>query len=133
MIAYLLIISIAFYAVAFSLIQLVGEYLFTQRVKDDQRIADNLADQVADACAGLNAAAMYDSALAASSEEGSRVLILDPYGVVQVDSESVLNGNRFQNRQAQSVLNGQARDYGFYDTESTSGQTAREPDISRSS
>ena len=122
MIAYLLIISIAFSAVAFSLIQLVGEYLFTQRVKDDQRIADNLADQVADACAGLNAAAMYDSALAASSEEGSRVLILDPYGVVQVDSESVLNGNRFQNRQAQSVLNGQARDYGFYDTESTSGR-----------
>ncbi|MDD6882349.1 MAG: HAMP domain-containing sensor histidine kinase [Eubacteriales bacterium] len=122
MIAYLLIISIAFSAVAFSLIQLVGEYLFTQRVKDDQRIADNLADQVADACAGLNAAAMYDSALSASSEEGSRVLILDPYGVVQVDSESVLNGNRFQNRQAQSVLNGQARDYGFYDTESTSGR-----------
>lgn len=122
LIAYLLIISIAFSAVAFSLIQLVGEYLFTQRVKDDQRIADNLADQVADACAGLNAAAMYDSTLAASSEEGSRVLILDPYGVVQVDSESVLNGNRFQNRQAQSVLNGQARDYGFYDTESTSGR-----------
>ena len=37
--SYLLIIVVAFSAVAISLIQLVGEYFFNQRIRDDQRIA----------------------------------------------------------------------------------------------
>ena len=58
LIAYLLIISIAFSVVAVSLIQLVGDYLFKQRVRDDQRIAENLAEQMNDeisVCVALRA------------------------------------------------------------------------------
>ena len=36
---YLLIIGVAFYVVAASLIQLVGDYMFSQRVQEEQRIA----------------------------------------------------------------------------------------------
>ncbi len=107
--------------VAFSLIQLVGEYLFTQRVRDDQRIAENLAAQMEADLAGMNAHSMYETARVASQEEGSRVLVLDRYGVVQVDSESSLNGCRFENSQALSVLQGQQNDYGFYDSGESPG------------
>ena len=55
MIAYLLIIAVAFSVVGVSLIQLVGEYMFNQRIKEDQRIADSLAERVCVPFAALNA------------------------------------------------------------------------------
>ena len=54
MFAYLLIITVAFSAVAVSLIQLVGEYLFTQRIKDDQRIAETLSEQIGQSLVALD-------------------------------------------------------------------------------
>ena len=97
LIAYLLIISIAFSVVAATLIQLVGDYMFNQRVRDDQRVAENLSSIMGEALFSLDVNAMLASAADASSEGLSRVLVLDRYGVVQVDAYSQLNGRRFEN------------------------------------
>ena len=85
LIAYLLIISIAFSVVAATLIQLVGDYMFNQRVRDDQRVAENLSSIMGEALFSLDVSAMLASAADASSEGLSRVLVLDRYGVVQVE------------------------------------------------
>ena len=119
LIAYLLIISIAFSVVAATLIQLVGDYMFNQRVHDDQRIAQNLASIMAEALFSLDAGAMYVNALDASSEGASRVLVLDRYGVVQVDAYSQLNGRRFENAEAVAALTSGEDDYGFYNANDT--------------
>lgn len=104
MIAYLLIIAIAFSVVAVSLIQLVGDYLFSQQVKDDQRIAENIAAALMGDYLARDAAGLYESASGYAAGGLSRVLVLDRYGVVQVDTDSALNGSRFQNPEAASVL-----------------------------
>lgn len=115
MIAYLLIIAIAFSVVGVSLLQLVGEYLFTQRVRDDQRIADSLSEQLSASLAGLNVDEMYRIACEMCADGTGRVLVLDQYGVVQVDTQSTLNGTRFENIEAANVLAGASSSYGFYD------------------
>ena len=104
LIAYLLIISIAFSVVAATLIQLVGDYMFNQRVRDDQRVAENLSSIMSEALFSLDVSAMLASAADASSEGLSRVLVLDRYGVVQVDAYSQLNGRRFENAEVANVL-----------------------------
>ncbi len=104
MIAYLLIIAIAFSVVAVSLIQLVGDYLFSQQVKDDQRIAENIAAALMGDYLARDAKGLYESASGYAAGGLSRVLVLDRYGVVQVDTDSTLNGSRFQNPEAANVL-----------------------------
>ena len=113
--AYLLIIVAAFTAVAISLIQLVGENLFTQRVRDDQRIAEALSEQIGAPLVALDIDALLSLARGAADENAGRVLVVDPYGVVQADTLSELTGTRFPNRETASVLTGAERDYGFYD------------------
>ena len=82
LIAYLLIISIAFSVVAATLIQLVGDYMFNQRVRDDQRVAENLSSIMSEALFSLDVGSMFLSAVDASGAGLSRVLVLDRYGVV---------------------------------------------------
>lgn len=115
LLAYLLIIAIAFSVVGFSLLQLVGEYLFNQRVKDDQRIADTLSEQIRDPLMNLDVNSMYELALERCANDEARMLVLDQYGVVQVDTHSALNGMRFANAEASSVLcQNASSSYGFY-------------------
>lgn len=111
----------AFSVIAFSVLQLVGEYLFNQRMKEDLRIADTLSEQMSQPLSLRDAAGMYQTASETCTESTSRVLVLDGYGVVQVDTDSLLNGTRFENAEAASVLSGTDSSYGFYDT---SGQNA---------
>ncbi len=118
LVAYLLIIGVAFSVVGVSLIQLVGEYLFTQRVRDDQRVADALAEQVRAPFAALDVTAVYAAARETCAGGASRVLVLDRYGVVQVDTLSLLNGTRLESVEAAEVLGGGASSYGFYDAAS---------------
>ena len=105
----------AFTVIGFSLIQLVGEYLFTQRTRDDQRIAENLAEAFSGDLVAFDAQSMYDAAREAALAQQSRVLVLDPLCVVQVDSASEMNGQRFITAEIDNVLKGSAGDYGFYD------------------
>ena len=106
---------VAFAVIGVSLIQLVGEYLFTQRTRDDQRIADTLSEQLGDYLVAFDVDVMYQTALETAQAEQARVLILDPLCVVQVDTSSQINGTRFITQEVSSVLEGAASDYGFYD------------------
>ena len=98
-----------------SLIQLVGEYLFTQRTKDDQRIAEALSEQFGDDMVYFDAPKIYAAALETARAEQSRVLVLDPLCVVQVDTDSRMNGTRFITAEVDRVIREGKSDYGFYD------------------
>ena len=113
--AYLLIITVAFSAVAVSLIQLVGEYLFTQRIKDDQRIAEMLSEQIGQSLVALDIDELTTLVRGTADENAGRVLVVDLYGVVQLDTDSRITGTRFPNREVYNVLLGAQSDYGFYD------------------
>ena len=89
--------------------------MFNQRIKDDQRIADSLAERVCAPFAALNAAEMLKYAAETCQDEDSRVLILDSLGVVQVDTDSKLNGVRLYLAESSKVLSGAASGYGIYD------------------
>lgn len=106
MIAYLLIVCAAFYVVAASLIRLVGEYLFTQKVREEQRITQELADDMAPTLLELDAEKLFLDAVKAGEENAGRILILDNFGVVQADSYSEYNGMQFRRSEVASVLGG---------------------------
>ncbi len=105
----------AFSVIGFSVIQLMGEYLFTQRTRDDQRIADNLAEAFSGYLVAFDAQSIYDAALEAARAQQGRVLVLDALCVVQVDTASEMNGQRFITAEIDGVLKGSDGDYGFYD------------------
>ncbi len=108
----------AFSVIGFSLIQLVGEYLFTQRTRDDQRIAEGLAEEFSGYLVAFDAQSMYDAALETARTQQSRVLVLDSLCVVQVDTASEMNGQRFITAEIDGVLKGSDGGYGFYDADS---------------
>lgn len=115
LVLYMLIIGVAFYVAAASLIQIVGDYLFTQRVQEEQRISEELAVSVADRLAAQDGQALYEAAVTASREYGGRTLILDAYGTVQADAFSQLNGTRLEHPEVVAVLSGaRSSAYSFY-------------------
>lgn len=114
MVAYLLIIIAAFTVVTLMVVQLVGEYLFSQRMREEERIATELATQLSPLMEQYDAAGMYELAASVGSQAGARVLVLDKLGTVQVDSESLLNGRALPIREVASVLSGAAGDSGYY-------------------
>jgi len=124
-IAYLLIIVVAFCVIGFSLIQLVGEYLFNQRTRDDQRIAESLSEEFGGLLASSDVSAMYETALQTARAEQGRVLVLDRLCTVQVDTGSQLNGQRFITSEINNVLGGADGDYGFYDVGNASAYWLR--------
>ena len=93
----------------------MGEYLFTQRTRDDQRIADALSEQFSEPMVSFDAPEMYRMAAETARAEQSRVLVLDPLCVVQVDTDSRMNGTRFITSEIDHVLKDGTSDYGFYD------------------
>lgn len=123
MIAYLLIVCAAFYVVAASLIRLVGEYLFTQKVREEQRITQELADDMAPAFLNLDAEKLFLDAVKAGEENAGRILILDNFGVVQADSYSEYNGMQFRRSEVASVLGGAQSDYNYYQVGGDAGSS----------
>lgn len=119
MLAYLLIICVAFFIVSASLIRMVGEHLFTQKVREEQRLTDDLAVGMAAPLAARDAVALHRQA-AASGQPGDRVLVLDLYGVVQADARSQLNGRRLMLQEVSDVLSGRGSTYGFYNARTSS-------------
>lgn len=111
----MIIIVIAFTALTISLNQLVGENLFTQRIRDDQRIAETLSERLGVPLVSLDIENLTRLSVDVAEENTARVLVLDTYGVVQFDTCSELSGIRLANREVANVLNGASQDYGFYD------------------
>ena len=121
MLAYLLIICVAFYVVTASLIKLVGEYLFSQKVSDEQRIAGELAASISEPLDAKDAERLYSDVLSLSEATGGRVMVLDLYGVVQADTYSEYNGSRLMRSEVARVLSGGGGAYGFYRSEDERG------------
>ena len=119
--AYLLIICAAFYIVTASLIRLVGEHLFTQKVADERHTAQELAQSVSEALNGKDAQSLYFTVLEASQSTGGRIMVLDEYGVVQADTYSQYNGTRLQRREVAQVLSGGGAQHGFYSSRDGQG------------
>ncbi len=111
--AYLLIICIAFLVVAASLIRMVGEYLFSQKVREEQRVTANLAAQLSGFLAENDADGLYKAVLSAS-QNSSRVMVVDRYGVVQADGYSEFNGRRLELGEVAASLAGEGAAYGYY-------------------
>ena len=114
MLAYLLIICVAFYVVTASLIRLVGEYLFSQKVSDEQRIAGELAAVIAEPLNAKDAERLWLDVVSLSESTGGRVMVLDLYGVVQADTYCEYNGMRLMRSEVAQVLSGGGEAYGFY-------------------
>lgn len=113
MLAYLVIIVVAFLVVAASLIRLVGEYLFSQKVREEQRVTDNLAQQLSPFLSDNDADGLYKAVFAAS-QGATRVMVVDPLGVVQADGYSEYNGRRLNLGEVAAALTGQGAAYGYY-------------------
>ena len=113
----------AFYVVAASLIRLVGEYLFTQKVREEQRITQELADSMVVALANLDAETLYRDAVEAGEENEGRILVLDNFGVVQADSYSEYNGMQFSRSEVATVLDGADSDYNYYEVGGDAGHS----------
>ncbi|MEG2859555.1 MAG: HAMP domain-containing sensor histidine kinase [Clostridia bacterium] len=114
MLAYLLIICVAFWVVSTSLIRMVGEYLFSQKVREEQRVTDDLAGSMAQALNDRDAQALYAQSLAASGQSGGLVLVLDLYGVAQASAQPEYNGRQITLSEVAQVLGGNGSTYGFY-------------------
>ena len=105
---YMLMVGVAFYVVAASLINLVGNYMLDQRAQDERAISEHIAITMADKLNAQDGQALYDAAVDASREHGGRVLVLDAYGTVQADSYSLLNGTQLKHPEVVAVLGGKA-------------------------
>ena len=118
---YLLIICVAFYVVTASLIRLVGEYLFNQKVTDERRTAQELSESISEALGKKDARRLCFAVLEASENTGGRIMVLDEYGVVQADTYSQYNGMRLQRREVAEVLSGGGARHGFYSEQDSQG------------
>ncbi len=97
-----------------SVIQLVGEYLFNQRVREEERVTEELAGHISPLLTSYKTDDMYALLRATGEEYNARVLVLNAYGVVQADSKSILNGHVLPLEEVKSVLGGLISDYGYY-------------------
>ena len=115
MLAFLLVVGVSYYAVATSLISLVGDYLFADRRARDQASAEKLAVEVAEPWINARMDTLQTLLENASGELGGRVMLLDTSGKVQADSYSELNGTRMELPEVAAILvDGKTVDYGVH-------------------
>lgn len=115
MLAFLLIVGASFYVIATSLIGLVGDYLFEQRISADRLNVEKLSVQLAPLYAAGQSQELQDQLLRAGGQLGGRLFIVDQDGKVQFDSFSELLGRRMQLPEVLGILrDGKSVDYGIH-------------------
>ena len=98
-----------------SLTNMVGDYLFEQRIRTDTVNVESLAVRIAPMLAASDTDALYEELSAAGGEMGGRLMVLDRFGKVQVDTYAALNGMRVDYPEVASVLvRGDLADYGVH-------------------
>ena len=114
---------------------MVGDYLFEQRIRTDRTSLETLATRISPLAARNDAVALRSQLIASGGELGGRVMLLDQYGKVQVDSFGELCGTRLEYPEIVSVLvKGQSADYGVHEVDGGSRlDTSRLLFIKRSS
>ena len=113
--------GLSFYAMAGALSGMVGDYLFEQRIRTDRANLETLATRISPLAARNDAAALRSQLISSGGELGGRVMLLDQYGKVQVDSYGELCGTRLQYPEIVNILvKGQPVDYGVHELDSGS-------------
>ncbi len=116
--------GVSYFAVATSLISLVGDYLFADRRARDQASTEKLAVSVAPLFVDARMAELQTLLTTAGGELGGRLMVLDATGKVQADSYSELNGSRIELPEVATILvGGKAVDYGVHQLGSKQGLT----------
>ena len=123
MLAFLLIVGVSYYLVATSLIGLVGDSLFSDRMRQDHAAADKLAAELGPLYAERDMEKAQQLLEAAGGELGGRLMLLDQSGKVQLDTFCELNGSRLELPEVVSVLSmGSASDYGVHRLDDNGGE-----------
>jgi len=116
LLAFLLIVGVSYFAVATSLIGLVGDYLLNDRMLKDRASTDKLAAELAPLYTSGRISDLQNKLEAHGGELGGRLILLDETGKVQLDSFSELNGKRLELPEVVSILAmGKAADYGVHE------------------
>ena len=107
--------GVSYYAVATSLIGLVGDYLFDDRMRQDRASTNRLAQQIAPLYLDSDVDGMQQMLEAASADLGGRMMVLDASGKVQADSQRERNGSRMVVTEVASILSlGEKTAYGVH-------------------
>lgn len=114
-IAFLLVIGVSFYAVAASLITLVGDSLLEEKVTVERSTVSALAVSIAQTYQTQGTDACYAELVEAGRQTGGRLLLLDMDGKVMFDTFSEYNGMRLDLGEVSTLLTGEVNvDYGFH-------------------
>ena len=97
----------SFYVIATSLISLVGDYLFEQRIRTDRVSVETLAAEAAPLWIAARTEELQMLIDEAGGQLGGRLMLIDRDGKVQVDNFSQLIGSRMQLSEVVSVLKGE--------------------------
>jgi two-component system OmpR family sensor kinase len=115
LLAFLLIIGLSFLVMAGTLTNMLGRYLFEQRIRADRASLEKWAVQAAPFLYVGDMDALSQTVAKAAEELSGRVLLLDADGKVQLDSFHQVYGARLQYPQVVSILlSGQTADYGVH-------------------
>ncbi|NLC32731.1 MAG: HAMP domain-containing protein [Clostridiales bacterium] len=115
LLAFFLIIGISFLVMASTLTNMLGRYLFEQRIRADRAGLENWAVEVAPFLYNADVDSLSAAISRAGNEMSGRVLLLDSDGKVQLDSFREAHGRRLAYPEVVSVLlSGQMADYGVH-------------------
>lgn len=107
--------GISYYAVATSLIGLVGDYLFDDRMRQDRATTNKLAQEVTPLYLNAQMDEVERLLDGASADLGGRMMVLDQSGKVQADSQRECNGSRMEVRETAAILaQGEKNAYGVH-------------------
>ena len=110
----LLILVISLAVFRWLAVQVVENYLLTQEVDSRRQQVEELAVGAADLLAASDAESMYRYCIGGAETINGRILLLDGDGIVQMDSQSRLNGMRLTYAEISEALAGDFA-YGYYD------------------
>ena len=107
--------GLSYYVVAASLIGLVGDYLFDDRMRQDRANTNRLSEEIAELYLTSETEQMQSILESASHDLGGRMMVLDMSGKVQADSQRELNGSRMEVPEVTSILSlGESNAYGVH-------------------
>lgn len=115
LLAFLLIIGLSFLVMAGTLTNMLGRYLYEQRIRQDRTGLEKWAVQTAPSLYAAQMDKVAKQLTEAGNELGGRVLLLDADGKVQGDSFGEMAGMRLAYPEVASVLvQGRTGDYGIH-------------------
>lgn len=106
LLAFLLVVGVSFSVMVSSLTDLVSDYLYTQRIRQDSLSVEKLATTYAPLFQSAASDALLEEMASSGGEMGGRLILLDRDGKVQYDTFGRLFGVRLQLPEVLSVLTG---------------------------